>query len=213
MCCAVPPLQVSQQELGRDLGSKEFAWDQMWQLLQRVAAQQQRSAPAPAAAAAEDATAQLDRHLREAQGVALTPPPYPGAFLILNSSSACVVWGEPCSKGGHTACVALHRLDRHPREAQGVALMPPPYPGASVMQTRMQLVLCEGSPMQRERSWCCVVSVCISVLLPWLPGAVLLPWLPDARVMHVQNTCVLWCCAVLCPVLQVRAGCCAGSSA
>jgi hypothetical protein len=75
-------LQVSQQELGQGLKSDQLDWSQMWQLLQKVAAQQQQqqqgAAPAAAGAAADDAAAQLDRHLREAEGVAMTPPPYPG---------------------------------------------------------------------------------------------------------------------------------------
>ena len=83
-CCAgacLSVLQVAQQELGQELSPEELAWPKMWQLLQQVAAQQQRAAPAPAPAA-DDATAQLDRHLREAQGVPLTPPPYPGACCV-----------------------------------------------------------------------------------------------------------------------------------
>jgi hypothetical protein len=72
-------MQVSKQELGQGLRSDQLDWSQMWQLLQKVAAQQQQEgAAAPTAAAADDAAAQLDRHLREAEGVAMTPPPYPG---------------------------------------------------------------------------------------------------------------------------------------
>lgn len=66
-------------------------WSQMWLLLQQVAAAQQQT-PRPAAAAAaegaglaaEDAAAQFDKFIREADGVAVTPPPYPGRQIKLS---------------------------------------------------------------------------------------------------------------------------------
>lgn len=85
--CAV--LQVSEQELGQELSGPGRAvsqeggpnWPQMWMLLQQVAAQQQQPGTAAAAAAAGSyAAAQFEKHVREADGVALTPPPYPGGL-------------------------------------------------------------------------------------------------------------------------------------
>lgn len=85
--CAV---QVSEQELGQELSGPGRAvsqgggpnWPQMWMLLQQVAAQQQQQpgAAAAAAAAGGDAAAQFEKYVREADGVVLTPPPYPGGL-------------------------------------------------------------------------------------------------------------------------------------
>jgi hypothetical protein len=73
--------QVSQQELDSKLDTKQPTWPQMWLLLQRLTSQQQQQ-EATSPAAVDDATMQFDRFLREAEGVPLTPPPYPGALVL-----------------------------------------------------------------------------------------------------------------------------------
>lgn len=84
---------MSQQELGQQeqqLSTPRPTWDQMWQLLEQVVAHQQQQCVqdpsgggAAGAVGGEDAALHVDRYLREADAVALTPPPYPGAFSLV----------------------------------------------------------------------------------------------------------------------------------
>lgn len=73
--------QVSQQELASKRDSKQPTWPQMWRLLQQLAAQQQHG-EVPSPSAVDDAAMQFDKFLREAEGVPLTPPPYPGVLVL-----------------------------------------------------------------------------------------------------------------------------------
>jgi hypothetical protein len=103
--CAV---QVSEQELGQELSGRPSSkgegpnWPQMWMLLQQVAAQQQQQQPGTATAAAaagDDAATQFEKHVREADGVALTPPPYPGGLRPLNLVwISCISYGVSCAE-------------------------------------------------------------------------------------------------------------------
>lgn len=103
---ALCALQVSQQELGKELPAEHPTWSDMWQLLERVAAwQAAEQVQQPAAGAVEDdAAAQFEKYLQEAEGVPLTPPPYPGMCWrqVLSSSIECAhadVCGMYCPCG------------------------------------------------------------------------------------------------------------------
>lgn len=80
-------VQVAREELGTEQPLQGPGWQQLWQLLGDLTHKYQRqqqelaaghSSSDAAVGSSSDAAAVFQRYLRDAEGVPLTPPPYPG---------------------------------------------------------------------------------------------------------------------------------------